>query len=62
MDEVNRMRRNNLATVPSTIRDELATNPFLRVDSPEIRESLAIGSGDPVEQFAEIRRRKDHFH
>ncbi len=62
MDEVNRMRRNNLATVPSTIRDELATNPFLRVGSPEIQESLAIGSGDPVAVFAEIRRRKDHFH
>ncbi|MGH8548032.1 MAG: hydroxyacylglutathione hydrolase [Methylococcales bacterium] len=62
MEQVNRMRRRNLATVPSTLAEELATNPFLRVESPEIRKVLAIGSSNPVEVFAEIRRRKDRFH
>lgn len=62
MQEVERMRLENLATVPSTLGDELATNPFLRLDSPEIRETLAIESENPVAVFAEIRRRKDHFH
>jgi hydroxyacylglutathione hydrolase len=62
MKEVNRMRRDNLATVPSTLGEELDTNPFLRVHSPEIRRTLGIQSGSPVEVFAEIRRRKDRFH
>ncbi|MGR9105662.1 MAG: hydroxyacylglutathione hydrolase [Gammaproteobacteria bacterium] len=61
MQEVDLRRTKNLATVPSTLEEELATNPFLRVDSAEILETLAIDSGDPVEVFAEIRRRKDSF-
>ncbi|MGH8557232.1 MAG: hydroxyacylglutathione hydrolase, partial [Methylococcales bacterium] len=62
MQVVERMRRQNLPTVPSTLDDELATNPFLRVASPEIKKTLAIESENPVEVFAEIRRRKDQFH
>lgn len=61
MERVDRMRRQHLATVPSTLAEELATNPFLRIDSPEIRKNLAQASENPVEIFAEIRRRKDHF-
>jgi hydroxyacylglutathione hydrolase len=48
-------------TVPSTIADELATNPFLRPESPEIRENLGLRDADPVAIFAELRRRKDRF-
>ncbi len=62
MERVDRMRRRNVATVPSMLAEEFATNPFLRVDSPEIRKALAIESSNPVDVFAEIRRRKDHFH
>lgn len=61
MEAVRGLRAKNIPTVPSTLAQEIATNPFLRVDSPEIRNSIAIESHDPVEVFAEIRRRKDHF-
>lgn len=52
-------------TVPSTIAEEKATNPFLRADSAELRAALkaratALGE-DPVSVFALARALKDRF-
>lgn len=61
--EVDRLRAQNLSTLPSTISLELATNPFLREDSPSIRQALAAdASVSSIEIFARIRRLKDQFH
>ena len=49
------------ATVPSTIAVERATNPFLRADEPELAAAVGLAGDNPVEVFAEIRRRKDNF-
>ena len=50
-------------TVPSTVADELETNPFLRADSADMRTT--IGMTDPhfsdIDVFAEVRKRKDDF-
>ena len=46
-------------TVPSTIEDELATNPFLRAAQPAL--ATRFGGGAPVEVFAAARRAKDAF-
>lgn len=54
-------RRRGRATVPSSLGDELATNPFLRPESPEIRQALSLIGAPDVEVFAEVRRRKDAF-
>ena len=56
-------RMKNLATpsVPATMADEMATNPFLRTGSAEIRKALGMEQEDDVSVFAEIRRRKDVF-
>jgi hydroxyacylglutathione hydrolase len=48
-------------TCPTTIADELKTNPYLRCDSPEIREVLGMQSATDAEVFAEIRTRKNNF-
>lgn len=48
-------------TVPSTLSDELATNPFLRATDPAIQENLGMTGADPAAVFAEIRARKDRF-
>lgn len=48
-------------TVPVTLSEELATNPFLRVNSPEIRAKLNLGTAADARVFAEIRSRKDSF-
>lgn len=48
-------------TVPSALSEELATNPFLRPQVPEIRALLDMADAADAEVFAEIRRRKDRF-
>lgn len=48
-------------TMPSDMGLEKATNPFLRVASPEIRKSLGMEKAGDVAVFGEIRRRKDSF-
>jgi len=55
------LRANNRATVPSTIEEELKTNPFLRASDKSIRNHLDMVDASDVEVFAEIRRRKDNF-
>ncbi|WVY89819.1 hypothetical protein V8G54_035333 [Vigna mungo] len=52
-------RQAGQATIPSTIDDELETNPFMRVDLPEIQER--VGCKSPVEALGEIRKRKDNW-
>ncbi|WP_077731201.1 hydroxyacylglutathione hydrolase [Methylocaldum sp. 14B] len=61
MAQVDDLRRQNKPTVPSTLKEELATNPFLRPESEEIRSNLGMMNADPLEVFAETRRRKDMF-
>ncbi|WP_299691896.1 hydroxyacylglutathione hydrolase [uncultured Tateyamaria sp.] len=48
-------------TVPSTLAEELATNPFLRADDPAIQAHLGMEDADPVDVFVEIRTRKNNF-
>lgn len=54
-------RAEGRATVPSTLEDELATNPFLRPTDPGIRAHLGMPTAPDAEVFAEIRKRKDTF-
>ena len=48
-------------TVPSTLAEELATNPFLRATAPEVKAFLGMDGAPDSDVFAEIRRRKDNF-
>lgn len=48
-------------TVPSTLAEELATNPFLRAGEKSLAAGVGLEGADPVTVFAEIRRRKDGF-
>ncbi len=55
-------RRANNPTVPGTVEEELATNPFLRLDSAELRKALAIDAAEtPAQMFAKVRAAKDVF-
>jgi hydroxyacylglutathione hydrolase len=58
---INQLREDNLPTVPSTIEQELATNPFFREDSLALQESIRMTDKKPVDVFAEIRRLKNGF-
>jgi hydroxyacylglutathione hydrolase len=63
--EARRQRMEGRATVPSTIDQERACNPFLRIDVPEVRGAVARHVGRPlqdrVDAFAELRRWKDGY-
>ncbi len=59
--EVDRLRAQGKMTCPSTIGEEISTNPFLRTDSVEIRKNLGLEQASDAEVFAELRRRKDGF-
>ncbi|MFZ5616034.1 MAG: hydroxyacylglutathione hydrolase [Pseudomonadota bacterium] len=59
--EIDARRAKALPTVPSTVAEELATNPFLRAKDAGVQEAVGLKGSDPVSVFAEVRRRKDGF-
>ena len=61
MEEVRDKRRNGVPTVPSTLAEEKATNPFLRPMSPHLQETIGLSGAGLVEVFAETRALKDNF-
>jgi hydroxyacylglutathione hydrolase len=54
-------RRRGEMTLPTTIGEELETNPFLRPQSAEIRASVGLPKASDAEVFAATRKRKDNF-
>jgi hydroxyacylglutathione hydrolase len=61
MAEVEQLRGQGKATLPTTIGREKATNPFLRADDPALVAGLDMEGADPARVFAEMRTRKDRF-
>jgi hydroxyacylglutathione hydrolase len=59
--EIDAARAAGKPTVPSTLEEELATNPFLRASDPAIQAHLGMVGDEPGDVFAEIRARKDRF-
>ena len=59
--EVRTLRAAGKFSVPSPMSMERAANPFLRADAPELAAAVGMAGRDPVDVFAEIRRRKDVF-
>ena len=60
-EAIDKARAAGKPTVPSTLGDELETNPFLRADDPALAAAIGMAGADPVAVFAEVRRRKDTF-
>jgi hydroxyacylglutathione hydrolase len=63
--EVGRARAAGAPTVPGTVAQERATNPFLRAHLPEVasaaRAAEPVENDTPVAVFAALRRWKDRF-
>lgn len=58
---IDEARAKNQPTVPSTLGEERATNPFLRADTASLAAGVGLAGADPVTVFAEVRKRKDSF-
>jgi hydroxyacylglutathione hydrolase len=58
---VAKLRAERRPTVPSTLREERATNPFLRSDSPALQAAVGLPGAGEVEVFARTRALKDAF-
>ena len=58
---VSQLRLKNQPTIPTTLKDEIETNPFLRLDSPVIRKKLKMEHSSNEDVFGELRKLKDRF-
>ena len=61
IQQVNQLRAQNQSTIPSTMKQELDTNPFLREKSLELQQSIEMIGRSDKEIFKKIRRLKDNF-
>ncbi len=65
LQAVRALRRAGRPSLPSTLADERACNPFLRCTEPAVRESVARRLGhepaDELETFTALRRWKDQY-
>jgi len=64
-EEVKALRRQNLSTVPEFLEIEKTTNPFLRVETTTVKQSVEKwrqrSMESPVEVFTALREWKNHF-
>jgi hydroxyacylglutathione hydrolase len=60
-DSVAKLRAAGKPTVPSTLGEEKATNPFLRAASKDLRATIGLPAAADVDVFAKTRALKDAF-
>lgn len=58
---VRELRQQGVPSLPALMKEEKATNPFLRCDDTKFISKLGLSDLSPEQVFAEIRRRKDNF-
>ncbi len=61
VERLGEMRREGRLPMPSTLAEELATNPFLRAHLPAMKAAVGLAGAPDARVFAEIRARKDRF-
>jgi len=65
IEEVAALRAKGIPSIPTSIKSEKATNPFLRTTSEEIIATVAsshsVDKTDPTDIFAYLRKMKDVF-
>jgi hydroxyacylglutathione hydrolase len=59
--QIEKARAANKPTVPFTLGEDRATNPFLRADEPSVAEAIGMAGADPAAVFTELRERKNNF-
>ena len=60
-EKINAAGKIGLPTVPGLLSEELATNPFLRSHTAEVRKAVGMEHAEDWQVFAKIRTLKDGF-
>jgi hydroxyacylglutathione hydrolase len=60
-DQVTQLIGRGEPTIPTTLAEEKAVNPFLRADVPSVAAGVDLKGADPAKVFAAVRGRKDRF-
>ncbi len=55
------LRQKGQVSLPSSIQQELAVNPFLRCQQISIKSQLGMPDADPIKIFTELRSRRNLF-
>lgn len=58
---IKNLKRQHTPTIPTSLGEELETNPFLRLNQPSIRKFLKMENAEDVEVFQKLRKLKDDF-
>ncbi len=58
---VRQLRANGQPTLPSTIAQERATNPFFREDSTALQKTIGMAGKSALDVFTRLRELKDNF-
>jgi hydroxyacylglutathione hydrolase len=53
--------KQHVPTIPTTVDSEMAANPFLRADDPEVAAAVGLAGKPAAQVFAEVRARKNKF-
>jgi len=61
LNEVEAILKRGQMTCPTSIGDELKTNPYLRLNDPAIRRNLGMETATDLEVFTAIRIAKNNF-
>lgn len=61
MRHVDMLRESGQFTLPTTIALERATNPFFRVEDPDIKRAMGLTQAGAIEVFSHMRERKNNF-
>jgi hydroxyacylglutathione hydrolase len=59
--KIEKLRAADKFTVPTTLAEEKATNPFLRAGDPKVQKAVGMAGADASAVFAELRERKNRF-
>ena len=59
--EIEAKTKDEKPTIPSTIRDEIQTNIFLRYDDLDVKSALDLKNASDIEIFTKLRDLKDSF-
>ena len=60
-EEIKKLRSQNLPTLPSSLKEELKSNIFLRCDQKELKIKLGMKNHKDLEVFKKVRDLKDSF-